>query len=163
MEFEIATGKSLGITDLELTELLTQVYVAGGFTTPDEAISLFEPSAVKNRGVLLGAREKHHSKLAGIIIVVPPDSPARRLAKDNEAEIHLLGVKPEYRGHGIGRKLVEAAITRAKQSGYSKLILWTQLSMTEAQKLYESEGFVHIDDIARNERVFKVYEMFLSD
>lgn len=158
MEFEIATADSLGFTDPELLELLTQVYVAGGFTSADEAASLFEPCAVRNRGVLIGAREKHHSILAGIIIVVPPDSSARRLAKNNEAEIHLLGVKPEYRRHGLGRKLVEAAIARATQNGYSKLILWTQLSMNAAQRLYESTGFVHIDDIARNGREFKVYE-----
>ena len=158
MEFEIATADTLEISDLELSELLTQVYVAGGFTTLEEAASLFEPSIVRNRGVLIGARERHHSKLAGIIIVVPPDSSARRLAKNNEAEIHLLGVKPEYRRHGLGRMLVEAAIARAIQSGYSKLILWTQLSMNAAQKLYESSGFIHIDDIARNGRDFKVYE-----
>lgn len=158
MEFEIATADALGVTDTELSELLTQVYVAGGFTTQEEAVSLFEPSAVRNRGVLIGARERHHPKLAGIIIVVPPDSLARRLAKDNEAEIHLLGVEPEYRRHGLGRMLVEAAITRANQSGYSKLILWTQLSMNSAQRLYESTGFVHIENIARNGREFKVYE-----
>ena len=158
MEFEIATADSLGITDLELSELLTQVYVAGGFTLPDEAVSLFEPSAVRNRGVLIGARENRHSKLLGIIIVVPPDSPARRLAKDNEAEIHLLGVKPEYRRHGLGRMLVEAAIDLANHSGYSKIILWTQFSMNAAQRLYESTGFIHIDDITKNGRDFKVYE-----
>ena len=158
MEFEIATADALKISDSELSELLTQVYVAGGLTTQEEAASLFEPSIVRNRGVLIGARESYLSKLAGIIIVVPPDSSARRLAKNNEAEIHLLGVKPEYRRHGLGRMLVEAAIARANESGYSKLILWTQLSMNAAQRLYESSGFIHIDDIARNGRDFKVYE-----
>ena len=158
MEFEIATADFLEITDLELSELLAQVYVAGGFTEPDEAVSLFEPSAVRKRGVLFGAREKQHSNLAGIVIVVPPDSPARRLAENNEAEIHLLGVKPEYRRHGLGRMLVEVAIERANHSGYSKIILWTQLSMNGAQKLYESMGFIHIDDMTRNGRDFKVYE-----
>lgn len=158
MEFEIATADDLEISDLELSELLAQVYVAGGFTTQEEAVSLFEPSIVRNRGVLIGARERRHSKLAGIIIVVTPDSSARRLAKNNEAEIHLLGVKPEYRQHGLGHKLVEAAISRANRNGYSKLILWTQSSMNTAQKLYESSGFIHIDDIARNGRVFKVFE-----
>ena len=158
MEFQIATADTLQITDPELSELLTQVYVAGGFTAQEDAASLFEPSAVKNRGVLIGARERRHSKLAGIILVVPPDSSARRLAKNNDAEIHLLSVKPEYRRLGLGRLLVEAAIARANQGGYSKLILWTQLSMFAAQRLYESSGFVHIDDIARNGRDFKVYE-----
>lgn len=158
MEFAIATADRLAITDLELSELLTQVYVKGGFTEPNEAASLFEPSAVRNRGVLIGAREKQHLSLAGMVIVVPPDSPARRLAANNEAEVHLLGVKPDYRRHGLGRMLVDAAVDRARQSGYSKLILWTQFSMTAAQQLYESTGFVHVDDMKRNGRDFKVYE-----
>jgi ribosomal protein S18 acetylase RimI-like enzyme len=158
MEFEIAIADALRITDPELTELLSQVYIVGGFTTSEEAASLFEPTAVRNRGILIGAREKHHAKLAGIIIVVPPNSPARRLAKNNEAEIHLLGVSPAYRRHGLGRMLVEAAVARAIQSGYTKLVLWTQLTMNSAQRLYESTGFVHIGNIAKNGREFKVYE-----
>jgi ribosomal protein S18 acetylase RimI-like enzyme len=158
MEFAIATAECLEITDSELSELLAQVYVKGGFTEPSEAASLFEPSAVRNRGVLMGAREKRHLGLAGIVIVVPPDSPARRLAANDEAEIHLLGVKPEYRRHGLGRMLVDAAVDRARLSGYSKVMLWTQFSMTAAQKLYESTGFVYVGDMKRNGRDYKVYE-----
>ena len=161
LKFEIATIDSQEITDSEISELLTQVYVDGGFTTSEEAISLFEPSAVRARGVLIGAREIQQSKLAGFIILVPPDSPARRLAKSNEAELHLLGVKPEYRQHGLGRMLANAAIESAGHLGCSKLILWTQLSMSSAQRLYESIGFVHISNIERNGREFKVYERTL--
>jgi len=158
MEFKIAPAESLEITDLELWQLLVTVYVADGFTRPEEATSLFEPSAVRNRGVVIGAREKHQGTLAGMIIIVPPDSPARRLAQHDEAEIHLLGVLPEYRRHGLGRMLVEAAIDSAIQNGYSKILLWTQASMSAAQTLYESAGFSHIDDFTRNGRDFKVYE-----
>ena len=159
--FEIATADRLKIDDSEILDLLTQVYVGGGFTTSEEAVSLFEPSAVRARGVLIGARENKQSKLAGFIIIVPPDSPARRLAKDNEAELHLLGVKPEYRRHGLGRMLVDAAIENTIRLGCSKLILWTQVSMSSAQRLYESAGFVHMSNIERSGREFKVYERAL--
>ena len=158
VKFEIATADLLEISNSEISELLTLVYVAGGFTTPDEATLLFDPSAVRSRGVLIGARETKHSNLAGIVIVVPPDSPARRLAGNNEAELHLLGVKPEYRRHGLGRMLVEAAIEQVNLLGCPKIILWTQLSMYSAQKLYESLGFRHISNVERNGRDFKVYE-----
>ena len=161
VEFEIATADRLKIDDSEISDLLTLVYVGGGFTTSEEAASLFESSAVRARGVLIGARENQQSKLAGIIIVVPPDSPARRLAKSNEAELHLLGVRPEYRQHGLGRRLVDTAIENASRLGYSKLILWTQLSMSSAQRLYESAGFVHMSNIERNGREFRVYERVL--
>ena len=161
LNFEIATVDAQEIANSEISELLTQVYVGGGFTTPEEAVSLFDPAAVRARGVLISARENQQSKLAGFIIVVPPGSPARRLAKDNEAELHLLGVRPEYRRHGLGRILVDAAIENASRLGCSKLILWTQLSMSSAQRLYESSGFVHISNIERNGREFKVYERTL--
>ncbi|HET7831774.1 MAG TPA: GNAT family N-acetyltransferase [Gallionella sp.] len=157
-KFEIATADRLEIADSEISGFLAQVYVGGGFTTPEEAVSLFEPSAVRRRGVLIGARENQQSMLAGFIIVVPPDSPARRLARNNEAELHLLGVKPEHRRQGLGHMLIDAAIDNANRLGCSKLILWTQLSMNSAQRLYESSGFVHTNNIERNGREFKVYE-----
>ena len=162
MDFDVDTADLLNIENTELTELLTQVYVEGGFTDPDEAVSLFDPSAVRKRGILIGAREKQHSKLAGIVIIVPPDSSARRLAQNNEAEMHLLAVKPEYRRQGLGRMLIESAIGRAKCCGYSRIILWTQNSMQSAQKLYEALGFIHVDNIKRNGRDFKVYAMAFS-
>ena len=161
MELEIGTADYLKIDDVELADLLTQVYVAGGFTSADEAVALFEPVAVRERGVVIGARDKSNLKLAGIVIVVPPESPARRLAKNNEAEIHLLGVSPQYRRHGLGRMLIEAAITQAKNNGYSKIILWTQISMKSAQRLYEATGFVYLSTLTRNGRDFKVYELVL--
>lgn len=90
MEFISSTTGSLGVTDSGLSELLMQVYVAGGLTTQVLAASLFESASVRVQGVLICAREKRHSKLTGIIIVVPTDSSARRLGKCYEAEIHLL-------------------------------------------------------------------------
>lgn len=161
MDFEINSAHILDVADHEIRGLLNEVYVAGGFVTPEEALTLFEPAAVRNRGNIIAARNKQDSTLVGMLIVVPPDSAAKRLTKDNEAEIHLLGVAPEYQKQGVGRKLVEAAIEYARHQGYSKMILWTQLSMIAAQKLYEATGFKHVNDMTRNGRNFKVYEMSL--
>ena len=157
-EFIISTAELLAVTDSEISELLTRVYVKAGFTTPSESVTLFEPSAVRRRGLLIAARENQKAHLAGMVILVSSDSPASRLAGPNEAELQLLGVKPECRRLGIGRMLVETAINQAILLGYSKLILWTQHSMNSAQKLYESLGFIYFDDIERNGRNFKVYE-----
>ena len=162
VQFKIAAADFLKISDGEISELLEQVYVEGGFTTPGEAALLFEASAVRSRGDLICAREIGRSNLAGMVIVVPPGSPARRLAGSNEAELHLLGVKLEYRRHGLGRMLVEAAIERANHLGYAKIILWTQPSMTAAQKLYESAGFRHTGNLERSGRDFRLYERLLT-
>lgn len=162
MEFNIDTANVLKIKDMELSELLQQVYVGGGFVDADQAISLFDPSAVRQRGVLIGAREIQTSILAGVVIVVSPESPACRLAKNNEVEMHLLGVKPAYRQNGLGSSLIEATISNAKQGGYKKMILWTQTTMLSAQRLYESMHFIHTKEMSRNGIDFLVYERELS-
>lgn len=162
MELEIDLADVLEIKNSEISELLTEVYVGGGFVKSDEAVSLFEPSAVRERGVLIGVREHSDSTLVGMVIFVPPDSPARRLAKNNEAEIHLLAVKPDYRRRGIGRMLVQSAVDKAKSIGCSTIILWTQTIMKSAQKLYKKMGFVPLKDIEKNDRKFTVYEMKLD-
>lgn len=160
-QFNIATVEKLAVADSEISELLTQIYVGEGFTAAEEAVSLFEPAAVRARGVLILAREEQQSRLAGMVILVPPHSSARRLAAHNEAELQLLCVRPEYRRHGLGRRLVDAATANAKQLGCSKLILWTQTSMHSAQRLYESMNFVYVSRFERNSREFKVYEQVL--
>lgn len=85
------------------------------------------------------------------------------LAQAYEAGIHLLGVKPEYRLYGLGRMLVESAISTAKQYKFGKLILWTQTTMNAAQHLYKSVGFIRNKgkDMNRNGREFWVYEKII--
>lgn len=158
MEFAIGSAELLNISDSEISELLAQVYVDGGFTEPELAVTLFAPDSVRKRGLLIGAREQGNATLAGMVILVPPESPARRLAQDNEAEMHLLGVKPDFRQCGLGKFLVQAAMDQAKQSGYAKIVLWTQKTMYAAQRLYESMGFVRIKAIHSNGRDFWLYE-----
>jgi ribosomal protein S18 acetylase RimI-like enzyme len=161
MDFEFDTAENLQIEDLELSELLTQVYVGGGFTDAEHAKTIFESSAVRQRGSLIGVRDKSTSELAGVIILVPPESNARRLAKGNEVEIQLLGVKLKYRGQGLGKQLVEQTIARATTDGRSKIVLWTQETMVAAQRLYESFGFSQISNFEQNGRKFLVYALAL--
>ncbi len=164
MDFHINTADSLEIMDLEVSELLSRVYVDGGFVDPGVATSLFEPSAVRSRGKMIGARAMKNLTLAGLVIVVSPNSLACRLAQANEAEMHLLAVKSEYRSNGLGRLLVVAAIDDATQAGFSKMLLSTQASMQAAHYLYELSGFVRVPDRGyhRGGRDFLVYEKILN-
>lgn len=160
--FKISTSDELRIMDDELPRLLTEVFVGGGFTSPVVATSLFDPTEVRKRGIIIGAREDHDLTLAGIIIVVPPHSAALKVAQDNEAELHLLAVLPQYRTQGLGGLLVTAAIEKSTELGCTKLILWTQVSMKSAQRLYEAQGFVYTKDMVKEGREFKVYERILD-
>jgi len=143
--------------------LLSEVYIEGGYADEVAAKTVFDPISVRKRGIMFVARDELESEFAGMIIVVPPDSPSRKFAKENEAEIHLLGVKPKYRGQGLGEELVKRAIQEIQSLGFVKIILWTQVSMTSAQKLYESIGFLRVNEMALVGKTFLVYEKNLTN
>lgn len=92
------------------------------------------------RGCLLLARAS--GKAVGCVAV--------RNQNDTTCEMKRLYMKPEYRGVGLGRRLAEIAIRKAQQLGYSRIVLDTLPSMTEAQSLYESLGFREIEGYYQN-------------
>lgn len=58
-------------------------------------------------------------------------------------ELTKMAVTRRYRGRGVGRQLVEAAITRFHELGGKTLYLESHSSLLPALKLYESVGFRH--------------------
>jgi ribosomal protein S18 acetylase RimI-like enzyme len=144
------------VADAEIERLLHRVYVDGGFTPPEIAATAFVPAAVGARGQVLVVRDPD---VVGMVIVVPPGSPAARLARADEAELHLLAVAPEARGKGVGAALVRAAIETAR----APIVLWTQPAMVAAQRLYVAAGFVRAPErdariAAISGRAFLVFE-----
>jgi len=79
--------------------------------------------------------------VGGITYVPGPGRWADRAGGD-EAEIRMLVVDPERRRQGIGEALVRACIVRARADGRRRLILLTEVFMTDAQRIYERLGFV---------------------
>ena len=141
MDFYIENSTA-HIGDQELVELLVSAYVGGGFTQAQQAAQLFQPQDVKARGDIVSAWSNKGKRLVGIVIVVMPDYPARRLADSDEAELHLLAVDPACQGNGVGRELLLAALDLIGSRGLQKTVLWTQPRMLAAQQLYKSLGFV---------------------
>jgi len=62
----------------------------------------------------------------------------------DEAEILLIGVLPEHRGHGIGALLIDTFIDRARKAGHSKVFLEVRETNKAARSLYHNAGFSQI-------------------
>lgn len=74
-----------------------------------------------------------------------------------------LGVAKNYRGHGVGRKLITAALAKASVRGIERVELTVRVDNIAAQSLYKSLGFV-VEGLQHNawrlrSEYFDVYQM----
>jgi ribosomal protein S18 acetylase RimI-like enzyme len=67
------------------------------------------------------------------------------------AEIKRMYVKPEHRGSGHGREMLDELIRTATAAGYDRIRLDSPDFMTAAHGLYRSRGFVAIDPYPESE------------
>lgn len=77
-------------------------------------------------------------------------------------EVRTLFVRSSARGAGIGRKLVEAVLTQARDMGYEYTRLDTLGFMDGAQSLYRSFGFYDIDPYLELSESLRQYIHFME-
>ena len=63
-------------------------------------------------------------------------------ADPDTCELRKMYLLPELRGLGMGRRLLDRCLQAAKSLGYRRCYLETLEHMTQAQALYEADGFV---------------------
>jgi GNAT superfamily N-acetyltransferase len=68
-----------------------------------------------------------------------------RKIDDQVAELKRMFVDPAYRGHQLGKQILEAAIEEARLLGYYSIRLDTVPEMAAAIKLYTAAGFHTIE------------------
>jgi ribosomal protein S18 acetylase RimI-like enzyme len=66
---------------------------------------------------------------------------ALRQIDANTCEMKRLYIKPQARGHQLGRRLANSVCHEARLAGYQRICLDTLPTMTTALQLYESLGF----------------------
>lgn len=72
------------------------------------------------------------------------------LEAEDFAEILALVVDEDARGKRIGRQLVEAAVAWARERGYAKLRVRTNVTRTDTHRFYENNGF----GVLKTQRVY---------
>ena len=65
-----------------------------------------------------------------------------RGAQEGTARVSLLAVPPDQRGCGVGRKLMEGCVDRARDAGKYRLVMTTTQEMVVVRELTERMGFV---------------------
>ena len=68
-----------------------------------------------------------------------------RIVSD-ELQINNVAVRPDHRGKGIGRALVESALDHGRASGARTALLEVRRSNASAQRLYVSLGFAEVGE-----------------
>jgi ribosomal protein S18 acetylase RimI-like enzyme len=135
-ETSIRIADAAGAADLEAVRaLLTRYAEEQGFKLCfqgfDRELAGLPGDYAEPEGSLLLARAG--GAAAGVVALKPLGSGA--------VELKRLYVRPDDRGGGLGRRLAEAALARARAKGYREIVLETLDSMVQARGLYAALGF----------------------
>lgn len=99
-------------------------YVAGGL---NEFYKQYDPS--RDRVWFC----EHKEKIVGFVLLMH--------RPDNSSQLRYFLLEKEYRGIGLGKKLMDLLLAFHHQCGYSVCYLWTTNEQAEAAALYMRYGF----------------------
>jgi GNAT superfamily N-acetyltransferase len=121
------------------------------------------PLRAAESAVLVGELD---GRVAGTVTLVPPTADERWRNSDepDAGTIRMMGVAPEYRGHGVGSALVAACIDRSREAGWRQLALVTTADMRSALPIYLAAGFVpdpSLDKIVNDDMLLLGYRLLL--
>jgi GNAT superfamily N-acetyltransferase len=86
---------------------------------------------------------KHNGEFAGM--------GGLKKISEQEVEIKRMYLRPQYRGKGIGKVMMDKLLAKAKEFNYSTVRLASASFMKSAHKLYEESGFIYTDSFPESE------------
>ena len=75
---------------------------------------------------------EHNGQMIGFLLLMD---------RRESAQLRYLLIRPEYRGMGLGKKLMELYMEFFCQCGYQSSYLWTTHELDTAAHLYQKHGF----------------------
>lgn len=125
----------------QVADLINSVIDEGGLTALYPKLTAEQETAfiqqLGSRSVMIVA------ELEGAILgmqVIEPFAPYTQ-AMDHVATLGTF-VRRDFRGQGVGRKLMDASLAFARHEGFEKIIIYVRLGNSGAQRFYRKMGFI---------------------
>jgi len=77
---------------------------------------------------------EHNNRIIGFLLLMHREN--------NAAQLRYFIIEPEYRGIGLGKKLMELYMKFFNECGYKSSYLWTTHELHAAASLYLRHGFI---------------------
>jgi GNAT superfamily N-acetyltransferase len=81
---------------------------------------------------------EHESKIIGFLLL---------MNRNTAAQLRYFIIVPQYRGIGLGKKLMQLYVDFLRKSGYTSSYLWTTDELFSAASLYKRYGFVLTEEV----------------
>lgn len=134
----------------EVARILKRAYLQYSKSMPPDAWKSYLEDIMDVRSRLAKSElivAELDGKLAGAVtLYADKRSSSHGLWPAGWAAIRLLAVGPAFRGHGIGRELMEECIRRCRSKGIHTIGLHTSEMMAVAMKMYERMGFQRVPE-----------------
>ena len=82
---------------------------------------------------------------------------------DETAEVKRMWIHPEWRGAGLGRRLLATLEQHCTALGYTRVVLDTNATLTEAIAMYESAGYSPTEQYNDNPYAQRWFTKHLAD
>ena len=76
---------------------------------------------------------EHDNRIVGFLLLMHREN--------RVAQLRFFFIEPEYRGIGLGKKLMELYMDFLREKGYMSSYLWTTDELPSAASLYKRHGF----------------------
>lgn len=119
-----------------------ETYVAKGLC---EFYAQYDP--VKDRVWIC----EHRGRIVGFLLLMHREEDA--------AQLRYFILEPEYRGMGLGRRLMDLYMEHLRKTGYRSSYLWTTHEQQTAAALYKRYGFVLTEEKASGAFGKPLYEV----
>jgi len=127
-------------------ELTAEAYLAGGAladANEDGYLSHLRDAAsrAQQAQVLVALADNAQADLVGTVTVSRFGTPWAEIARQGEAELRMLAVRPSWWGRGVADAIVVDVIQRLRVEGVERVVLLVLDGNPAPVRLYERHGF----------------------